>query len=125
MDIRVHDGHGVRRLDPFVPSLVAVGISGWRTYGGHVPVLPGVENVCVVKEMGTFEKIKSKKLMYAGRHGELPNERFYSATRVDFNYDRLLPMQLDGEFHWLQPEDFPLSIEILTPRIKVLRYAHA
>jgi diacylglycerol kinase family enzyme len=122
MDVHIHGDGGVRRLDPFVPSLVAVGISGGRTYGGHIPVLPENENVCVIDAMGIFDKLQSKKLLYKGLHGQMAKTRFFSATQVDFNYDGTIPMQLDGEFWWLAPEDFPLCIKVLSPRIKVLRY---
>jgi diacylglycerol kinase family enzyme len=124
MDVRIRGNGGVTRLDPFVPSLIAVGISGGRTYGGHVPVLPGDENVCVIDEMGLFEKIQSKKLLYKGLHGQMAKTRFFSASQVDVDYDGAIPMQLDGELLWLQPEDFPLTIQVLSPRIKVLRYQH-
>jgi hypothetical protein len=30
-------------------------------------------------------------------------------------------MQLDGELVWLTPQDFPVRMEVLSPRIKVLR----
>jgi hypothetical protein len=30
-------------------------------------------------------------------------------------------MQLDGELTWLDPGDFPVTMKILEPRIKVLR----
>ena len=41
MDIRLcHEGRETE-IDGFLPSMVVVGISGGRTYGGHMPVLPG------------------------------------------------------------------------------------
>ena len=76
-----------RAWTPFVPSMVVVGISGDRTYGGHMPVLPGAENVCVVGSMSVLEKIRNKKLFYQGRHGELSEVRFFSADRVDVEYE--------------------------------------
>ena len=121
MDIQVHGEQGETRIDAFVPSMVIVGISGSRTYGGHMPVLPGRENVCVVGQMGVLEKIRNKKLFYLGRHGELPQVRFFHAGRVDIDYKGRIPMQLDGELTWLAPNDFPVSMLVLAPRIKVLR----
>jgi diacylglycerol kinase family enzyme len=120
MDIRIQGDAGETRIDSFVPSMVVVGISGARTYGGHMPVLPGKENVCVVGAMSIFGKIKNKKLFYLGRHGELPEVRFFKASRVVVDYRGRIPMQLDGELSWLGPEDFPVTMEILAPKIKVL-----
>jgi diacylglycerol kinase family enzyme len=121
MEIEVTGIEGVTRLESFVPSMVVMGISGGRTYGGHMPVLPGAENLCVVGSMSVMEKIRNKKLFYLGRHGELPQARFFAAARIDIGYTGRIPMQLDGEFTWLTTEDFPLSMEVLAPRIKVLR----
>jgi diacylglycerol kinase family enzyme len=98
-----------------------VGISGARTYGGHLPVLPGRENVCLVGRMGALRKIRVKKLFYLGKHGELPEVSFYSAYKVDVAYKGRIPMQLDGELTWLDSRDFPVSMQILEPKIKVLR----
>jgi diacylglycerol kinase family enzyme len=122
MDVTLHDNGTVTRVDSFVPSMVIVGISGARTYGGHMPVLPGSENVCLVGGMGLMEKIRNKKLFYLGRHGELPQVHFHRATRVDIGYAGTIPMQLDGEIAWLTPESFPVSMSILEPRINILRH---
>ena len=120
MNIRVRGTSGETVVEPFVPSMIVVGISGGRTYGGHMPVLPGRENVCLVQSMGVMDKVRNKKLFYQGRHGELPQVRFFSASRVDIDYKARIPMQLDGEVFWLEPKDFPLSIQVLDPKIKVL-----
>jgi diacylglycerol kinase family enzyme len=122
MNIRIHGPQGETRLDGVVPSMVVVGISGARTYGGHMPVLPGRENACVVEHMSVAEKIRNKKLFYLGRHGELPQVKFFAADRVDIEYGGgRIPMQLDGELTWLGPGDFPVSMQVLAAKIKVLR----
>jgi diacylglycerol kinase family enzyme len=122
MDVTLHDNGTTTRVDSFVPSMVIVGISGTRTYGGHMPVLPGAENVCLVGGMGLMEKVRNKKLFYLGRHGELPQVRFYKAGKVDIGYAGTIPMQLDGEISWLTPESFPVSMSILEPKINILRH---
>ena len=121
MDIRIHRPDGVTELDGFLPSMVIVGISGKRTYGGHMSVLPGAENVCVVGGMSVWKKMRSKKKFYAGRHGELAEVSFYQALQVDISYAGRMPLQLDGELVWLESGDFPISLRVLPPRIKVLR----
>lgn len=122
MDVTIHDSGRATRMDAFVPSMVIVGISGGRTYGGHMPVLPGAENVCLVGSMRIMEKIRNKKLFYQGRHGELPQVRFFRGSRVDVSYGGVIPMQLDGEIAWLTPESFPLSMTVLDPKISILRH---
>ncbi len=122
IDLTLHGEAGETRIDPFVPSMAVMGISGGRTYGGHLRVLPGEENVCTVARMSLLAKIRNKKLFYGGGHGVLPEVRFYKATRMDIGYAGRIPMQLDGELTWLEPENFPVSMQVLTPRIKVLRY---
>ena len=121
MDIRLHNDGAETRIDGFVPSMVIVGISGGRTYGGHMPVLPGTENVCLIAGMSVLKKIRSKKLLFQGIHGTLPEVQFRHADRVDISYQGSIPLQLDGEVTWLSAADFPLSLRVLQPRIKVLR----
>jgi diacylglycerol kinase family enzyme len=121
MDIIVHAEEGETRMEAFLPSMVVVGISGARTYGGQMPVLPGKENVCVVRGMTALQKVRNKKLFYQGRHGELDEVRFFRASQVDIDYKERIPMQLDGELYWLDGKDFPLSLKVLAPKIKVLR----
>jgi len=121
MDITLHDGNGETKVSGFVPSMVVVGISGARTYGGHLPVLPGSENVCLIGRMGVLKKIRVKKLFYLGKHGELPEVSFHRADKVEVAYKGRIPMQLDGELTWLDAGDFPVTMKILEPKIKVLR----
>ncbi len=124
MDLRISAGSSETRLEAFLPSMVVVGTSGGRTYGGHMPVLPGGDNVCVVAAMSLWKKIAKKGLFYEGRHGELPEVSFYRADRVTIGYEDRLPMQLDGEVSWLGEGDFPLTLTVLEPRIRVLRDDH-
>ncbi len=121
IDVTLHDRGTTTPIDSFVPSMVIVGISGARTYGGHMPVLPGAENVCLVRGMSVLEKLRNKRLFYIGRHGELPQVRFHRADRVDVSYHGTIPMQLDGELFWLDAGSFPVTMTVLEPAISVLR----
>ena len=121
MNVTIHGAAEETRIDAIIPSMVVMGISGGRTYGGHLPVLPAEENVCVVAQMSVLSKIRNKKLFYKGRHGELPEVSFYSAASIDLDYAGSIPMQLDGEIVDLGPSDFPVRMKVLSPRIKVLR----
>ena len=71
--------------------------------------------------MSVLKKLRSKKLFYRGLHGRLHEVSFHSAERVDIEYQGRMPLQLDGEITWLDPQDFPICFEILPPRIKVLK----
>lgn len=122
MNISLHGAAGETRIDSLVPSMLVVGISGGRTYGGHLRVLPAEDNVCVVARMNVLAKIRNKKLFYEGRHGVLPEVSFYGAQKVEIEYKGSIPMQLDGEMVGLTPRDFPVRMEVLGPRIKVLRH---
>jgi len=121
MDIHLFDGRLETEVKGMVPSMVVVGASGHRTYGGHMPVLPGDENVCIVDGMSILRKIAQKKLFYLGTHGELPEVSFHRADRVDIDYRGSIPLNLDGEIAWLAEKDFPLNLKVVHPRIKVLR----
>ena len=122
MNIRIYANGDRISISGIVPSMVVMGISGGRTYGGHMPVLPGRDNVCVVDHMGIWDKIRNKKLFYEGRHGELPEVRFYSAQKVEIDIRGKIPMQLDGELFWLEGEDKTVKMEILPPAINVLKH---
>jgi len=121
MNVRIHNNGGVTVIKGIVPSMVVMGVSGRRTYGGQMPILPGRENVCIIDGMGFFAKLRSKKLLYVGTHGQLPEVRFYSGDRIDIEYNGRIPMQLDGELTWLEAGDFPVSMKILPGAINVLR----
>jgi diacylglycerol kinase family enzyme len=121
MNVHLSRGRQKTRIDGITPSMVIVGISGGRTYGGHMPVLPGEENVCIVDRMSLLSKVVNKKLFYVGRHGELPQVSFHAADKVDIQYDGRIPMQLDGELSWLEAGDFPVSMRVVEPKINILR----
>ncbi len=120
MSVRIRLNGAETNIRDITPSMVVVGASGHRTYGGHMPILPGQENVCVIDGMGVMAKIRSKKLLYVGRHGELAETRFYHADQVDIEYAGRMPLQMDGELVWLTPEDFPVSMKVLPGSINVL-----
>ena len=122
IDIRLQGDDGETRIDPQVVSMFVMGISGGRTYGGHLPVLPGEDNICVVGRMGVLAQIRNKKLFFLGRHGELSEVTFYRAPRVEVRYEGSIPMQLDGEMVLLTERDFPVRLEVLSPRIQVLHH---
>lgn len=102
-------------------TMISVGVSGNRTYGGGMHILPGQENVCLIKAMGLLKKLGSKQLLFRGEHGSLQETRFYTADELIV--DRIaseLPVQVDGEDFLLLPGDLPLRVRLLEPRIQVV-----
>ncbi|MFP4153624.1 MAG: diacylglycerol/lipid kinase family protein [Alkalispirochaeta sp.] len=104
-----------------VRILIAMGVSGGRTYGDHMRVLPGEENVCVLGTANLRDKLRMKRLFYEGRHVDEPLTRMYRAEELTIRYDRSLPLQLDGEAEWVRPEEFPLRFRILHDAVEVIK----
>lgn len=100
--------------------LFAVGVSGRRCYGDHKWVLPGSENVCAIERTSLKNKLKIKKLLYQGKHGDIGEVGFHNADFLTVYYPLKVPMQMDGEAVWLSPESFPLTMEVLSPRLPIL-----
>ncbi|MDA3949881.1 MAG: diacylglycerol kinase family protein [Spirochaeta sp.] len=105
-----------------VRMLIAMGVSGHRTYGDHMHVLPGEENVCVLGWAGLRDKLRIKRLFYAGAHVAEPITTMYQSGDIIISYDRPVPVQMDGEAMWLNSDDFPLrfrlrhrAVQVLTP----------
>jgi diacylglycerol kinase family enzyme len=100
--------------------LLAFGISGYRTYGAGVPILPDDHNICGVEEMPLFKKLKLKKLFTSGQHANRPEAHMLSADRLVISYRERILAQMDGEPVLLEPEDFPITMELTEPRIPAL-----
>jgi diacylglycerol kinase family enzyme len=101
--------------------LLAVGVSGHRTYGSHKKILPDDRNVCAVKQMPLLRKVALKGLFTTGAHAQKPESILFSARRVEFTGLHPVLAQMDGEAVLLQKEDFPAAIELGDPVIPVLR----
>jgi diacylglycerol kinase family enzyme len=101
-------------------SLVAFGATGHRTYGDHMAVLPGEENLCVIARTGLFDKLRMKGLFYRGAHVDEPITSMHRARSIVLNYESRLPLQFDGETRWLEVEDFPVRMEIIADAVPVL-----
>ena len=102
--------------------LLAMGVSGYRRYGGGKRVLPGYENLCAVERLGLIGKIRMKPLFYRGEHVHEPNVFMRSARRITVDYDRSIPLQIDGETVWLSAENFPLAMQVQSPEVPVLSF---
>jgi diacylglycerol kinase family enzyme len=101
--------------------LLAVGISGHRTYGSHKKILPDERNVCAVKQMPLLRKIALKGLFTTGEHISKPESILFNAHRVEFSGRYPILAQMDGETALLRPGDFPAAIELTEKLIPVLK----
>jgi diacylglycerol kinase family enzyme len=116
-------GGGILDLGAVPRSLVALGATGHRTYGDHMAVLPGDENLCVIARTGLFDKMRMKGLFYRGAHVDQPITSMHRATGITLSYDGRMPLQFDGETRWLEGGDFPLRMEIEADAVPVLALA--
>ena len=85
MEVRAFDEAG-RTLTSFRDPLLllAVGVSGHRTYGSHKHILPDERNVCAIRQMPLLRKVALKGLFSTGGHIDKPESRLFSAARVEF-----------------------------------------
>jgi len=101
--------------------LIAVGISGRRTYGSQKKILPDERNVCALKQMPLLRKLTLKGLFSSGGHVDTPEATLFNAQKVEFSGSYPILAQTDGEAVLLQKGDFPAAIELTDPVIPVLR----
>jgi diacylglycerol kinase family enzyme len=126
LDVRALDEHGgeVRSFREKL-LLLAVGISGHRTYGSQKKILPDDRNICAVKQMSLLRKLALKGLFTTGTHINKPEAILFNAHRVEFSGAYPILAQMDGETVLLQREDFPAVIEMTERVIPILKLANA
>lgn len=100
--------------------LLAMGVSGHRTYGNNKLVLPGEDNICAITTVPFFKKFKLKNAFYVGNHVDFKETIMKKARKLKLSYGFSIPMQFDGEVIWLKPDDFPVELEIVPTGIRVL-----
>ena len=121
IDVKAFDGQG-REVIVFREKLllIAMGISGHRTYGSQKKILPDERNVCALCQMPLFRKLTIKGLFSKGTHIHKPESILFNAERLEFKGMHPMLVQMDGETVLLMPEDFPAVIELTEPVIPVL-----
>jgi diacylglycerol kinase family enzyme len=122
LEVSAFDGTG-RMVKSFREPLLllAVGVSGHRTYGSRKHILPDDRNVCGVKQMPLLRKVALKGLFTTGNHVDKPESILFNAERVEFRGEHPILAQMDGEAIPLTPEDFPAAIELTEPVIPILK----
>ncbi|MCL2805986.1 MAG: diacylglycerol kinase [Treponema sp.] len=101
--------------------LLAMGVTGYRTYGSQQKILPDDRNVCGIKQMPLFKKLALKGKVAWGKHGKSPEVMLFNAHRLEFSGSHQILAQMDGEAILLQPEDFPAAMELTAPVIPLLK----
>lgn len=97
-----------------------LGVSGHRTYGSNHLILPDDNTFCAVKKMPLLRKLVKKSTFNDGSHiGDAYTES-EMADKIRISYDQNILVQMDGEVHLLQPEQFPLIIQHTPPVIRVI-----
>jgi diacylglycerol kinase family enzyme len=114
-------GGEARREQPY--EIVVMGVSGRRTYGSNVHILPGQDNVCVIRKAGLARKLALKAAVGPGLHRGMPEVEFFNSERIDIDYDGPVLAQFDGEVLPLEPDNFPVVMELTEPVINTLQYA--
>jgi diacylglycerol kinase family enzyme len=120
LDVQASTGQGEKIFREKV-LLLAVGVSGHRTYGSQKKILPDDRNVCVLWQMPLLRKVALKGLFSTGTHIDKPEAMLFNARRVEISGEHPILAQMDGEAVLLQPEDFPIAIELTEPVIPILK----
>jgi len=101
--------------------LLAMGVSGGRTYGSQQKILPDDRNVCAMRQMSVLRKMAIKGQVKKGTHIKSPEPRLFNAHRLEFSGSHPILAQMDGETILLQPQDFPAAMELTAPVIPLLK----
>jgi diacylglycerol kinase family enzyme len=122
LDVRTFDRENKNTLS-FKEKLLllAMGVSGKRTYGSQQNILPDERNVCGIKQMPIHRKMAIKSHVAKGTHINSPEAQLFNAHRLEFSGSRSILAQMDGETVLLQPEDFPAAMELTAPVIPFLK----
>ncbi|MDA3900657.1 MAG: diacylglycerol kinase family protein [Spirochaetes bacterium] len=121
MRIAVTNGKETVRYDGTY-LFVAMGVTGYRTYGDHKKILPDRNNLCFCRPISFIQKILKKSYFFDGRHIMLKNVSMAKGRKMVIEYTDSIPFQTDGEDYLLMPEDFPVTFEILDQEFRVLKH---
>lgn len=104
-------------------TLVAIGASGYRVYGGGHKVLPNEHNVCVTPKISLPRLIRENHKFVDGSFVGTDLASLHTADKVKITYDKAILLQADGEVAMLCKEDFPLVVEKTEPCIRIITKA--
>lgn len=119
--IELFDDDGTKTEEINTPiTLVAIGASGNRVYGGGHKVLPNEHNVCIAPKIGLLRLIRDNNQFVDGSFVGTDLASLHSAQKVRIDYDKAILMQADGEVAMLCKEDFPIVIEKTEPCLRIV-----
>ena len=101
--------------------LLAMGVSGCRTYGSQKHILPDERNVCLTRQMSLLRKVALKDHFTAGTHINMPECFLFNARQLRWTSETPLLVQMDGEALLLSGNDFPVTFEICPHAIPILK----
>jgi len=101
--------------------LLAMGVTGHRTYGSQQHILPDDRNVCGIKQIPFFGKLALKGKVAKGKHIKSKDVIMFNAHRLEFKCNHPILAQMDGETILLQPDDFPAVMTLTSPVIPLLK----
>jgi len=121
-DVRAFDGND-KEVMSFREKLLllAMGVSGKRTYGSQQHIIPDDRNVCGIKKIPFLRKLKIKNQVAKGKHTKNRDVLLFNAYRLEVKYNQPILAQMDGETVLLQPNDFPLVMTLTPPVIPLLK----
>ncbi len=102
-------------------SLAALGTTGHKTYGAGKKILPDDDNFCLAAVRSPFTKLSYRKPVYQGTHRNLEGFQFSCGDSLEVRSPVRIPLQMDGEVLWLDPENFPLTMKITHHGLSVLK----
>jgi len=101
--------------------LLAMGVTGHRTYGSQHHILPDDRNVCSVKQIPLLAKLALKSKVTKGKHIKSKDVIIFNAHHLEFKCNHPILAQMDGETILLQPDDFPAVMTLTSPIIPLLK----
>lgn len=122
--VELFDDKGQRTEELNAPiTLIAIGASGYRVYGGGHKVLPNEHNVCFTPKVSLPRLIRDNHQFVDGSFVGTDLASLHSADKVRISYDKAVLLQADGEVAMLCKEDFPLVVEKTEPCIRIITKA--
>lgn len=119
--IEYYNENGVKTDEDTAPiTLLAIGASGYRVYGGGHKILPDERNVCFTPKVTLPRLIKDNNKFVDGSYIKTDIATLHSADKVRIFYDKAILLQADGEVTMLCKEDFPLVVEKTEPCIRIV-----
>lgn len=102
-------------------TLMAMGASGNRVYGGGHKVLPNENNFCIAPKVTLTKLIFNNNKFVDGSFVGTDLAYLHTVDKVRLSYDKPILMQCDGETVMLTPAQFPLIMELTPPCLRVLQ----